>query len=109
MGAAWTDEEREALRRHYPKHRSGKWGGWKRVLPNRSPTSIMRQAVKLGLTKKKRTNRPWSDEETAELLRFAIDFTRRHDRTPVAIAMHLEWLCQRAKALNEAAGKGLRP
>ena len=107
MGAAWSDEEREVLRKNYPRHRTGSWKGWKRLLPNRSATSIMRQAVKMGLTKKKRTSRPWTDEETAELLRFVIAFTKKHDRTPMAVAMHAQWLCQKARALTEAKGKGL--
>lgn len=101
MGTKWTSEEEAALRRHYPAHRTGTWKGWKRLLPGRSPNAIRIKAIELGLSRKKRCgSRPWADEETAELLRFLIAHTKKWDRTPMAVAMHAEWLCQRALALK---------
>ena len=102
VGTKWTEEEKAALRRYYPLHRSSVWKGWKRHIPNRSPDAIQRKAVELGLTRRKRCgSKPWSDEETQELLRWLIEHSRKWDRTPMAVAMHAEWLCQRALAMRK--------
>lgn len=46
----WTEEEDEILREHYPAH-GAKWGGWKKLMPERKPTeqSIQSRAKRLGL------------------------------------------------------------
>ena len=104
MGAPeWSDEELSTLKAHYRKHRTKKWRGWGRVLPGRSVDAIARKAGQLGLTKKKRSNRPWTDEESAELLRFLIDMSERTGRTPMGIALHAEWMCQKARGMVDTA------
>lgn len=63
FGSAWTPEEDDLLRKHYPAH-GPSWDGWKKLLPNRTNWSVENRASKLGL----RAPGRWTPEEE-ELLR----------------------------------------
>ena len=106
MNPHWTEEELAVLRRYYRSHRTAKWSGWAKVLPGRSTSAIMRKATDLRLTKRKRcASRAWTDEESAELLRFLVEKSRAWERTPTAIALRAEYLCQKARGMVEMAKK----
>lgn len=57
----WTDDEVNALRRHYPEH-GVVWDGWKDALPDRTTSQIRNKAIRLGLLKdKERCGAAWRD------------------------------------------------
>ena len=63
----WTDEDLEALRRHYRK-RGPRWDGWYEVLPGKSYWQITCMARKLGLCDRT-VSRRWTREEDEVLVR----------------------------------------
>lgn len=106
MRPRWTEEEVETLRKWYRSHRSASWGGWAKRLPGRSPAAIQRKAVELGLTKRKRSgSRPWSDEDSAVVLRAVLELSRRLDRTPMGVIMRATYLVRDAKSIMSARGR----
>lgn len=76
---AWTPEEDELVRRHYPRH-GMRWQGWDELLPHRSLNAIRVRAHGLGLhvdpdviarnnakATAVRARGKWRDEEVAKL------------------------------------------
>lgn len=58
----WGEGELALVREHYPQ-RGSRWGGWARLLPDRSPSAISHKASDLGLKHQK----SWTDTEEAVL------------------------------------------
>lgn len=54
--APWTEEEDDAIYKHYSKH-GALWDGWKVILPLRSQKAIAMRAGRIGVARKYRSKR----------------------------------------------------
>lgn len=64
---AWTEEETEALRRHYPEHGPA-WEGWAELLPGRSRSAIVQRASVLAVRFADHKDTAWGVGELAVLM-----------------------------------------
>lgn len=63
----WTPEEDAILEEHWEEH-GVKWDGWKKLLPDRSPTKIRNRAAALGI--RASTRATWSEKDDDLLRKF---------------------------------------
>ena len=67
VGARWTEEERQAIREHFPSHGT-RWDGWSELLNDRTPEAIQRMAGLLGVYREDGTGgRGWTADEDQAL------------------------------------------
>lgn len=100
MGARWSKPEDVVLDTWYAS-KGYAWSGWwcngGSLLDGRSQNALRNRARYIGAAKKKRGNRPWSDDEDGLCFQFLTKLSHALGRTPAAVAQHLTYISKSEK------------
>jgi len=92
----WTEEELKALRDNYESV-GPSWPMWDILLPGRNYAQIVNKASDLGLRTRSHFKRiRWSEYEDRVLVGALVRLSEKLDRSPLALARHLETLARSA-------------
>ena len=92
----WTEEELKALRDNYESV-GPSWPMWEILLPGRNYAQIVNKASDLGIKTRSNYQRVrWTEYEDRVLVAALVRLSERLDRSPLALARHLETLARSA-------------
>ncbi len=97
---SWSAEEDEVIRLHYPVKPKG-WGGWRRLLPNRTRKQVCLRAWQLGVKSPK--GEGWTDKDRKDLIQSVYGVSARTGHPFLGCVKELNNVVNREKRARQRA------